>query len=124
MNTTTGHTANIFCVKFMPTTGTAAAEDRSVCQQLARRHFFFHSVAHDSMSPTLHGHMQGFCTDNSSSDSERQLAARCAALDVKIDSVIECYTEHRPFGEPTKGSLGKATPNRNKMTMIMTMIQS
>jgi hypothetical protein len=81
--------------------------------------------------------MQGFCTDNSSSDSERQLATRCAALDVKSDSVIGCYTEHRPFGEPNKStftlevlvnpepsSLNKATPNRNKMTMIMTVIQS
>jgi hypothetical protein len=29
-------------------------------------------------------------------------------------SVIGCYTEHRPFGEPTKGSMGKATPNRDK----------
>jgi hypothetical protein len=33
---------------------------------------------------------------------------------VICESVIGCYTEHRPFGEPTKGSLGKATPNRNK----------
>jgi hypothetical protein len=31
-------------------------------------------------------------------------------------SVIGCYTEHRPFGEPTEGLLGKATPNQNKMT--------
>ena len=29
-------------------------------------------------------------------------------------SVIGCYTENRPFGEPTKGSMGKATPNRDK----------
>ena len=32
------------------------------------------------------------------------------------NSVTGCYTEHRPFGEPTKGSLCKATPNRNKLT--------
>ena len=25
-----------------------------------------------------------------------------------MESVIGCYKEHRPFGEPTKGSLGKA----------------
>ena len=31
-------------------------------------------------------------------------------------SVNGCYTEHRPFGEPTRGSLGKATSHRNKMT--------
>jgi hypothetical protein len=69
----------------MPTTGTAAAQDRSLRQQLARQPFFFHGVAHHSMSPALQGHMQGLCTDNSSSDSERQLATRCAALNVKID---------------------------------------
>ena len=33
-------------------------------------------------------------------------------------SVFGCYTEHRPFGEPTKGSLGKATFNRNEMTNL------
>jgi hypothetical protein len=33
------------------------------------------------------------------------------------ESAIGCYTEHRLFGEPTKGSLGKATPNRDKETI-------
>ena len=33
-----------------------------------------------------------------------------------VQSVIGCYTEHRPFGEPTKGSLGEATPYQNKVT--------
>jgi hypothetical protein len=33
-----------------------------------------------------------------------------------IHSVIGCYTEHCPYGEPTKGSLGKATPNQDKVT--------
>jgi hypothetical protein len=41
----------------------------------------------------------------------------CCTLHARMpisNSVIGCYTEHRPFGEPSKGSLGKATPNRSK----------
>jgi hypothetical protein len=33
-------------------------------------------------------------------------------------SVIGCYTEHGPFGEPTKGPFGKATPKRNRVGVV------
>ena len=33
---------------------------------------------------------------------------------ISAQSVTGCYTEHHPFGEPTRGSMGKATPNRDK----------
>jgi hypothetical protein len=34
----------------------------------------------------------------------------------RVHSVIGSYTEHRMFGEPTKGLMDKATPNQNKLT--------
>jgi hypothetical protein len=54
----------------------------------------------------------------SSAPSAVQQSYDCmhAACRPAVQSVIGCYTEHRPFGEPTKGSLGEATPYQNKVT--------
>jgi hypothetical protein len=61
---------------------------------------------------------QHHCPHTSSTANTTSEADQAPRQPVLIDqSVIGCYTEHRPFGEPTKGSLGTAEQLRTETKM-------